>query len=109
MNLIADDFQRHKEEIELSLARTIYTQLDKDTLSYDQCREIAQFVLERIDEVNDETSLMVFLEELSIKWPLFESLKGLVRLKVSDASETAKKLQQAKDQLSQINTGGAVI
>lgn len=92
-----------KKEIEASMARTVYTLLAKETeADYRQARDISQFILARIEDINDHAQMLTFLEELATKWPMFESLRGLVRMKVSDVSQSQEKLKQAQASLKQV-------
>jgi len=107
MDPLATNFEDQKSEIELALARTVYTQLEKEEFDYEQAREVAGFILDNLDEVTNQQQLLLFLESLALKWSVFESLKGLMRLKITDTSQTAAKLEEAKEKLSQMSSTGA--
>lgn len=102
MDFNKEEFEAQKKEIELSIIRTVLTQLEKQTITYDQSREIARYILLHIDEVNTSEQLLTFLQALALKWNIFESLKGLYRLKVGELVQTQEMLEETKDKLEEI-------
>lgn len=108
-NLIIDmdqnvnSFDSEIKEIELSLSRVILTQLEKGTITYDQSREIARYILSQIDDIKNSSQLLVFLQSLYQKWNFFESTYGLYKLRMNDEMITGQKLEEVSNQLSKIN------
>lgn len=95
-----DQFKREKEEVELSLARTIYTQLEQGTLPYKDAQKIAQFVLSRAEKIKNREQLFLMLDEMAKQWPIFETIRGLFKLKMADQQKTQEGLSNAKQILS---------
>ncbi len=106
MNVSLPSYGEQKNEIELSLARTILTQLEQQKISYEESQDIARFILAGVDNAPDHQSLLSFLQTLVAKWPVFESTYGLYRLKVKDELETQQELKDTQSALAQMK--GAV-
>lgn len=97
------NFAEQKNEIEVSLARTILTQLDKKAVTFDQAQEMARFILSQIDTINNIDQMSSFLQNLSKKWPVFESTAGFYKLRAIEARQTEGKIQELT---SSLQTGG---
>lgn len=95
-------FEQEKQNLEISLARTIYTQLDQKALSYDEATEISRDILLKIDDVTNKEEMMSFLEELTQKWKIFGTINDLLKLKTTDSLQTAEKLEDVKEDLTQM-------
>lgn len=70
-----DATKEHKNEIEKKIVEAIIAGLANKNLLASQLSEIADFVLQRIDEVKNEDELLAFLADLSSKWPIFNNIK----------------------------------
>lgn len=105
MNVSLPSYEEQKNEIELSLARTILTQLEQDKISYEQSQEMARYILDGMETATNPQTLLTFLQTLSAKWQMFESTVGLYRLKVKDEIETKDELQQAQQELQALGGG----
>lgn len=102
MNQNLQDFNRQKDEVELSLARTVLTQIEKENLSYSESQEIAKEILSQIDDIKETRQLLIFLRTLSQRWKIFENLFELYKLKMNEIKVKNEKLEEAKEQLSTI-------
>lgn len=103
MNQQLQDFPALKNELELSLARTILTQLDTGAITHGQSQQISQYILARIDEAVDPQGILLFLQDLSQKWNMFETLFNFFKIKVADTQQTDVKLEEVKQNLSVLN------
>lgn len=83
-----DISQQHKEEIERKIIESIIVNLEENKLPQEELPIIADFVLGKIDTVKNHDELVIFLTELSTKWPIFTNItsieKGEVKEKVED-------------------------
>lgn len=78
---------RHKEEIEKKIIEGIIDALENDKVAEAELPEVADFVLARIDQIQNHDQLVKFLDELSAKWPFFEGLEQIERGEVTEAKE----------------------
>lgn len=69
-----DTFLDKKNQIELSLARTILTQLEKKAISFEKAQEIAGFINLYVDDIRNPSQLTSFLRDLSLQWNMFETV-----------------------------------
>lgn len=55
----------------------IIANLEKNAISEAEITPIADFVLAKIDSVNNETDVATFLSELSSRWPIFGNIASI--------------------------------
>jgi hypothetical protein len=55
----------------------IIANLEKNAISEAEIAPIADFILARIDSVNNEIDVTAFLSELSAKWPMFRNIASI--------------------------------
>lgn len=79
-----DNLVDQKNEIELSLARTILTQLEKKTISFSQAQTMARFIVERIDDATTEDTLIRFLQTLAKQWEIFSTTYEFYKIHSND-------------------------
>ena len=96
MSFPVHSLAEQKREVEKSLARTTLTQIEKGTISFAQGQEIANFILQKIDQITTEEELVSFVYEMSEKWPIFDTIKEVVRLRMNESKEVEKQLQKAR-------------
>ncbi|HLD01296.1 MAG TPA: hypothetical protein VJC10_00305 [Patescibacteria group bacterium] len=102
-NLQLDEsFAKQKKDIELSLARTMLTFIEKGTYTYEQSQEIARFILREIGLAKTPEQVLSFLEKLTLKWPVFENLRGLYRIKVKDVANSRKRMGEVSQSLASL-------
>lgn len=77
----------HKELIERQTLEAIATALEKNEMTEADIPPISKFVLEQIDKIQDIDQLIIFLQELSNKWPIFRGLFEVEKGKVREESE----------------------
>lgn len=77
----------HKKEIETRIVEIISSGLEKGDLKEEESKEIADFVLGRIDLIKNRTELEAFLSQLSSKWQVFKVLESL------EKGETRKRVE----------------
>jgi hypothetical protein len=100
-NLTMDPtFQAYKEKIEMRIAGILSESLSKGIITADQSDEMATYILDNIDLTTTSSDLLTFVENLSAKWPIFNSI-----LAASDQSEespaAANQVQEKTDQVIQ--------
>lgn len=72
--LIQEFTQEEKKEIESKLVTQILSSLEQNKISLQDMKEIANFILDRIEVVKDKTQLIIFLEGLQNKWNVFKNI-----------------------------------
>lgn len=82
-----DFTESHKKEIEKQIVEAIITSLDKDNLKTTELPNIANFVLERIDNIKTHNELILFLGELARIWPVFVNLTAIEKGEVKEIKE----------------------
>ena len=78
---------QHKTEIERKILKEIINALENEKITEAELPVIADFVIGHIDPVQNHDQMIKFLDELSAKWPFFESLEQLERGEVTEAKE----------------------
>lgn len=89
------DFVRAKNEIELSLARTLVTKIEKKIITFDKGQEIARFIVDKLDSLKTPKKLSHFLQELSDQWDIFSTTHAFYKLRL----DQDHKLKSASNQL----------
>lgn len=92
-----NSFQQYREKIGTSLTLRLNDAYAQGVLSEDETPVIAQFILDRIDKVNNHQELLSFLEELSNKWPLFGPV-----LMIEKSQKNEENNQQSVDKIEQL-------
>jgi len=86
--------EKLKEELKKKLVDRLIFGLRSKQLSISQIKNSARFILDKIDKLNDLSTLIIFLDELKQKWsvyePVFTSYKYLLTQKKEQ--EMIKKL-----------------
>lgn len=95
-----EDFESQKNGIELSLARTLLTQLQKKTMTFEKCQSIAKDILEGMNTTTNPHELLEFLQVISREYPIFETAYGFYKLRINDE----EKMQQTKNNLQTVNS-----
>ena len=97
MAMLVSDFEANKKEIEVSLTRTILTQLDKENITSLEAQEMARYILGEIDIADTMDKMLFFLQTLSKRWPVFESIAGFYKIRVKEAKEAESKANEIKN------------
>jgi len=100
MHYATHSFVDQKNEIGLSVTRTILTQVEKKLISFEQSQEMAQYVLGGIDKTTTAQALLEFLQKLTEKWDLFATIYELFRLRLREQAQIEHSLKQAQDALA---------
>lgn len=69
-----DSFQAYKDKIGMRTARILKEALSSGTIKEDQSDEVATYILGNIDLAKTNSELLTFVEDLSLKWPIFRSI-----------------------------------
>lgn len=77
----------HREEIVQRLTRDLVEEMEKNGVSEADLPQIADFILEKIDKAQNHNELIALLDELSQKWPFFETVEQLERGEVKELIE----------------------
>lgn len=77
----------HKKRIEAKIVELIAEGLEKGNLKEEDSKEIADFVLGRIDLIKNHLELETFLSELSLKWQVFKVLENIEKSESREKAE----------------------
>lgn len=100
MHYAAHSFEDQKNEIGLSVARTILTQLEKNLIPFDDGKTMSRFVLDGIDKATNADELLAFLQKLTGKWDLFATVYELFRLRLREQAQIEASLKQTQEALA---------
>jgi hypothetical protein len=82
-----DTLQTKRKELEERIVQIILDEIEKNTLTIDQAKEITGFWLSRISTLTTEESLTNFVDELAAKWPIFNTLVMIEQNKIRRGEE----------------------
>lgn len=91
----------YKKQIEGSILDFIAKGLEGGQLKAEEPQKIAQFVLDRIDPVQNQQQLIQFLETLAKNWIIFDPLLEIEKGKV----ERVEEIQSAQNIAHLIKSG----
>jgi hypothetical protein len=78
----------HKEKLGNEISKVLFEEVEKNTLSMEDTRPIAQHILNRLDEVHTQGDIVAVLYELQVEYPWLQSVyadyKGLEHKKSDD-------------------------
>lgn len=100
MHYATHNFEDQKNEIGLSVTRTILTQLEKDLLPFEEGKQMAAYVLEGIDKTTTADELLQFLQKLTEKWDLFATIYELFKLRLREQAQIEESLRQTQEALA---------
>lgn len=92
MHYAAHSYEDQKKEIELSIARTIVTQVKNGNIEFATGQQIAQYTLEHIDTTKTGEDLVMFLGDLAKKWPIFATLHELFKVRMNETKHIEEQL-----------------
>lgn len=93
--------QERRDDVEKQIAELVIKGLREGTIQDQDLSPIGKFVLEKIDTLQTEELMVVFLTELSQKWSLFSNILTIEKGKVTDQTEN----QVAQDVLGLAKEG----
>lgn len=96
------NFEEQKNQIEVSLARILLTQLQKKTLAFKKCQEIASYLLEGLDSVKNSDQLLEFLQIISKEFPVFGTTYGFYKLRREEEIKIQHSLSNVKNNLQSL-------
>lgn len=95
--------KKETDAIYFSLADCMLDALEREEVENSQVVTISDFVLDNIKKIKTNAEMMLFLEEVHIRWPYFE--KVFLKFKGTEEQRgDEKKLQDTKARLSQLMT-----
>lgn len=77
----------HRDEIVKRLTVDLVEEMEKDGVKEEDLPPIADFILEKVDKAKNHSELINLLDELSAKWPFFETVEQLERGEVKELLE----------------------
>ncbi|MDO8461131.1 MAG: hypothetical protein Q7S38_01670 [bacterium] len=91
-NEYVDIAQNHKEDLQKKIVESIISGLENNLLTKEELPVIADLVLEGMDKISSHEELTSFINELSLKWPIFLNIAKL---------EEGEKREQQEDKTTQ--------
>lgn len=82
-----DFTQEQKNKIEGEIVDVIISKMENNNLTEEDASLIADFVLSKIDAIKSNDETMLFLKELSTKWPFFENIAIIEGGEIKDKKE----------------------
>lgn len=83
MNISLD----HRDEIVKRLTQDLVEEMEKNGVTEADLPKIADFILEKVDKAQNHNELITLLDQLSAKWPFFETVEQLERGEVRELME----------------------
>lgn len=81
------DIATQKKEIEKELVEKIITALEQKQIILVQMKEISNFILDSMDQIKDNSQLLIFFETLKNKWNIFEDTYAIYKNKLNQDKE----------------------
>lgn len=69
-----DTTQTKRKELEERMVQIILAEIEKNTLTIDQAKEITTFWLSKSSTLSTEEELMSFVNDSADKWPIFSQM-----------------------------------
>lgn len=79
-----DNFLNKKNQIEQQISDIVLKEIEEERLTKDASLEIIQYCLPKIEALNTQQELLLFLSDLSSKWPVFANLATLEQGKTKE-------------------------
>jgi len=95
-------FENKKKETVNKITGLLIEALEKETMTEDEAQPVARFILDEKEKVKDANGLVVFIQTLSSRWPLFKDLSTIETQSVQQGAQDQQKLDLIKDQLSKL-------
>ncbi len=76
-----------KNKVKADLLQAIISGLAKKTLTLAGMKASANYILDHIEAIKNYSQLMVFMDELKIRWPIFENVYKLYSNKLYQEKE----------------------
>lgn len=87
-----DPLQEKKTELEQRIVDVVLQEIEKETINLNQAKEVTSFWLAKSGDLTTEEELLRFVEEFTLKWPIFSKINLVEQGKVQ-ASEDLKKVE----------------
>lgn len=98
---VAHSFEDHKKQLEKMIIDTLVEALEKKKLTEPELQTVSAYVLENIDKIQIHHDLVIFVDQLSKKWPIFQNIEQIEKGEESRILET----EAAKTMLTLIKDG----
>lgn len=92
---------QHKKDIEKMIVDAIILGLENQQVQEKDLSRIADFVLSNIDNIQTQEQMIKFVDEISLRWPIFENIREIERGVIQKNQES----QVAKQALNLIKSG----
>ena len=96
-------FEQRVSDMEAQFLRMLLEGIKGGTIKFEDGQKIARFVLSRIDDIKNQSQLVVFLHDLSEKWEIFAQLYKVETVRITEIGTQEKKLDEIKSQLLQFS------
>lgn len=99
--LPAEDVKPNIKDLEGKLLGVIIDNIESGALKQEDSQKIAQFILDEIDEIENQQDVIAFLQRLCQQWPIFNNI-----LQVEEGKEEQKHEQAAAQDIAQMIKSG---
>ena len=72
-----EDFKKYLNQIQIDILEVVASGIEKGILKEEELPIIAEFVLNKIDNIKNHYELDPFLTELSSRWPIFSNINKI--------------------------------
>ncbi len=81
--------QEIKTDLEKVLAERILLALDNKQIKLEEMKEMANYVLDKVENIKDYDQMLLFLTMLKEKWVIFKDVHGIFNAKNKQEGEQA--------------------
>ncbi|MBI3486441.1 hypothetical protein HY025_05905 [Candidatus Daviesbacteria bacterium] len=83
---------QHRKEVEKMIVDAIILGLEKQQIQEKDLSRVADYVLANIDNIQNQEQMIKFVDEISLRWPIFENIREIERsmIKKTEEAEIAK-------------------
>lgn len=93
--------ENDKNEMYNLLVDTLLAGLEAGTAAHEEAQESSGFILENLEKVTNHNELILFLEEVSSRWPVYHDVLLKVRAQQHERQDN-QQIQQAREQIQTI-------
>lgn len=85
-----DVTEDQKNEVGMQLTRRIGQLLEEKNITLDEAKQIAEFILARIDGAESQEDMLALVDDLHHDWPYFESIQKIASVPSIAAADLEK-------------------
>ena len=90
----------YREKIYKMLAQTMLDGLDSGKIRVDESVDMSEFIIERLDNLQTQDDLYIFLDELSEKWSIYHNIQN----QLDSEQQQIDKIEDVRNDLGNLTT-----